>query len=169
MSPVSFPALTCLLLAGCVSNTLSSQNLQVSPGGGSVPSRAPAAHPTRRVTSTALLAAAKLITVNRTTTAGATLNLAGPQALGPDCSPTGEVVVKVTAAPDHGTVHVEQGMIFSNYKPGDPPYLCNARKTPATLVSYRATAGFVGDDVAVIQIFFPNGQAPMVRYNITVN
>lgn len=168
MTRTSLPALACLLLAGCVSNTLSSQTMQLSPGGG-VPTQAPAARPTMRVTSTAMLAAARLITVHKTTTAGATLSLAGPQALGPDCRPSGPVVVKVTTPPDHGAVHVAQGMIFSNYKPGDPPYPCNARKTSATLVSYQAVAGFVGEDVAVIQVFFPNGQAPMIRYNITVN
>ena len=132
-----------------------------------MPTRAAPVRP--RVTSTALLASAKLITVSTTTMAGATLTLAEPQALNPDCSPLGPVVVKVTAPPDHGSVHIAQGMIFSDFKPGDPPYFCNARRTPATLVSYRAAAGYSGDDVAVIQVFFPSGRAPLIRYNITVN
>ena len=134
-----------------------------------MPVRPAAARPAVRMTSTALLASARLITVNKTTTAGATLHLAAPQALGPDCSPLGQVVVRVTAPPDHGTVHIGQGMIFSNYKPGDAPYLCNARKTPATVVSYQAAAGFAGSDVTVIHVFFPDGRAPTIRYDITVN
>jgi hypothetical protein len=141
--------------------------MQISPQGGARPVAASPARP--RVTRTALLASAKLITVNKTTTAGATLTLAEPQSLGQDCSPLGQVIVKVTTPPDHGSVHITPATTFSNYVPGDAPYLCNARKTPATLVSYQATAGFTGSDVAVIQIFFPDGRAPLIRFNITVS
>lgn len=142
--------------------------MQAGPGGGVVPVRPVAARPAVRVTGTALLAAAKLVTIHKTTTAGAPLGLAAPQALDRDCVPLGQVVVKVLTPPDHGTIHVGQGTVFSNYQPGDPPFPCNARKTPATLVSYHAADGFLGDDVAVIRIFFPDGRAPTVRYDITV-
>ncbi len=131
--------------------------------------RAPQPPSRHRATSTALIAAARLVTVRKTTTAGAMLRLASPSALAPDCTSLGAVVVKVTEPPDHGTVHVAHGMAFTDFRPGDPPYLCNARRTPATLVFYQPAPGYTGADTAVIRVFFPNGQAPTVRYDITVD
>ena len=164
--PAVLPAVACLFLGGCITNTQATQNSQLDVNG--VGARPTLARPVARRTSTAVLASARLIEVHKTTISGATLRLAAPQALDPDCSPMGEVVVKVTAPPDHGAVNVAPGLIFSEFSPGDPPFMCNARKTPATLITYQATAGYVGDDVAVIQIFFPDGHAPTVRYDITV-
>lgn len=162
----------CLLLGGCVTNTQSTQNAQLVPvGGAPVAARVVAAPPPRPVvvqTPTARLAQARLVTTGKTTTSGATLLLASPQALARDCAPLGSVEVKVTEPPEHGSVHVEQGMAFPNYVPGDPPYLCNAHRAPATLVTYRSEPGFTGQDVTVVQIFFPDGQAPTVRFNIAV-
>jgi hypothetical protein len=114
------------------------------------------------------MANARMITVTKTTMAGATLMLASPQALAPDCSPLGQVEAKVITPPDHGAVHIEQGMAFPNFSPGDPPYLCNARKSPATLITYRSAPGFSGQDTAAVQIFFPDGKAPTMLFHLNV-
>ncbi len=100
--------------------------------------------------------------------AGTTLMLASPQALARDCSPLGPVEAKVVTQPDHGTVAIAKGMAFSNYTPGDPPYLCNAKKSPATLITYRSAPGFSGQDTAAVQIFFPDGHAPTMLFHIDV-
>jgi hypothetical protein len=120
------------------------------------------------MTQTARLATAKMITTNKTTTAGATLLLASPQALASDCTPLGQVDAKVMTPPDHGTIHIEKGMAFPHYAPGDPPYLCNTKKGPATLITYQAAPGFSGQDTAVVQIFFPDGNAPTILFHIAV-
>lgn len=163
MARASLAAMGCLWLGGCVNNTVATQNTQLEANG--LASRPPP----RRVTPTAALASARLIIVHRTTSAGATLLLASPQALDPSCAPLGDIVVKVTSAPDHGTVHVAAGSAYSNFQPGDPPFMCNARKSPATLITYQAAAGYTGPDVAVVRIFFPDGHAPTIRYDITVD
>lgn len=173
MTRVAFCAILCLFASGCVTNTntLATQNAQLVPingaGTGNAP-RAPARPAAPTMTPTARLASADLITINKATTSGATLTLATPQALARDCSTLGTVTVKVVEAPDHGTIIVAPGTAFSNYVPGDAPYLCNARRTPATLLTYQPTPGFSGDDIAVVQIFFPDGKAPTDRFNIAV-
>ncbi len=90
-------------------------------------------------------------------------------ALDRDCNPLGQIEVKVTSPPDHGTVHVTSGLNFSEHRPGDPPYFCDARRTPATIVTYQAAPAYTGSDVSVFQIFFPDGRAPTVRTDITVD
>lgn len=71
---------------------------------------------------------ARLVTVNKITTVGATLMLASPQSLARDCTPLGQVEVKVTTAPDHGIIHIDKGMAFSNFVPGDPPIFAMQRR-----------------------------------------
>ena len=161
-------AIACLLLGGCVTNTLSTQNAQVvSLGAAAAPARpAPAAGPV--LTPTARLAAARTISTTKTTRAGAVLSLASPQALAPDCTSLGQVDAKVMLPPDHGTIHIEHGSAFSNFVPGDPPFACNARKSPATLITYRSEPGFSGEDTASVQVFFPDGRAPTLVFHISV-
>jgi hypothetical protein len=51
---------------------------------------------------------------------------------------------------------------------GDPPYLCNAKKSPATLITYRSAPDFTGKDTAAVQIFFPDGRAPTMLFHLEV-
>lgn len=120
------------------------------------------------MTSTERMAKAHEIVWNKTTIAGARLLLASPASLAPDCSPLGPVEVKVLNAPAHGVVDVQAGKAFPHYVPGDPPYACNDHLSPATIVTYRASPGFSGEDSTRIQIFFPDGDAPMVLFHIAV-
>jgi hypothetical protein len=155
----------CLFLGGCVTNTLATQNQQVAlPAAAAVPPRPPVVVET----PTLRLATASLISMHKTTMAGETLLLASPQALAADCSPLGAVGAKVLTPPRDGTLHIADGMAFSNFVPGDPPFLCNTRKTPATLITYRASPGFSGEDTAVVRIVFPDGRAPTIVFHITV-
>ena len=90
------------------------------------------------------------------------------QSLDKDCSPLGKIDTKIITPPDHGTLSVTQGLAFPNYSPGDPPFMCNAKKSPATLLTYRAAPGYVGPDATSVQIFFPDGKAPTMLFKIDV-
>jgi hypothetical protein len=158
----------CLSLGGCVTNTLATQNQQVALPAAGAGAGAPARPPTVVETPTLRLATARLISMHKTTMAGKTLMLASPQALAADCSPLGEVGAKVLTPPGNGTIRIAHGMAFSDFVPGDPPFLCNTRKTPATLITYRASPGFSGEDTAVVRIVFPDGRAPTIVFHITV-
>lgn len=161
----------CILLAGCVTNTQTSTNalLAASGSGNGAGAVRQAAPPQRPVpTQNARLAAARMVTVNKTTTAGTTLMLTSVGSLNRDCTSRGQVTAKVVQAPDNGTVHIENGMAFPSYSPGDAPYLCNARKSPMTLITYRAEPGFTGQDTTSVQVFFPDGNAPTLLFHIAV-
>jgi hypothetical protein len=153
-----------LALCGCVINDNSTRNAQIV----AVAATAPPPSPHVILTPTARLANAREIVLNKTTTAGATLRLASPQALAPDCSPLGPVSAKVVTPPQNGTISIRPGTAFSNFVPGDPPYACNAQRTPATIITYRSSPAFVGEDRAAVQIFFPDGHAPIVLFHIAV-
>ena len=161
-------AFACLCLSGCVTNNLSTQNAQMVPAGITVPVRSPAPSAAPGLTPAARLVNARLITMDKTTLAGATLMLASPQALARDCTPLGQVDVKVVTPPENGTIHIAKGMAFPNYTPGDAPYLCNTKKSPATLITYQSSPDFSGQDTAVVQIFFPDGKAPTILFHIAV-
>lgn len=81
--------------------------------------------------------------------------LAEPAALKADCSPMGQVEAKVGVAPEQGRVRIVQGATFPNYVPGDPPYACDARRSPATIIIYRASRCFSGEDATAVKIVFP--------------
>ncbi len=95
--------------------------------------------------------------------------LASLAALAPDCSALGQVEAKIVSGPEHGVVQITKGTAFPNYAPGDPPYVCNARRSPATLITYRSEVGFTGEDTASMQIFFPDGRAPTLLVHIAVH
>jgi hypothetical protein len=167
-------ACACLTLAGCVRDDVVVENAQLAsarataasvaaPGG---PAQSPP--PGAGLTSTARLAKAREIMMNKTTMAGATLLLASPASLNADCTPLGPVEAKVVTAPEHGKVRIAPGPAFPNYVPGDPPYACNAHRSPATIITYRAAPGFSGEDSTAVQIFFPDGDAPTVLFHIAV-
>ncbi|GAB0118975.1 hypothetical protein [Acidisoma sp. 7E03] len=121
------------------------------------------------MTQTARLAKAKEIVMHKTTTAGETMLIARPASLAPDCTPLGDVDAKVILPPGHGKVSITAGTAFPNYAPGDPPYACNSHRSPATIIAYQAKPGYVGQDETKVQIFFPDGDAPLLVVHITVD
>jgi hypothetical protein len=157
-------ACVCLSLAGCIKNDVTTTNAQIMPVGVAAAPRAPSVV----LTSTARLANAREIITNKTTIAGATLILASPASLAVDCTPLGTVEAKVVVPPDHGVVHISHGMAYPHFVPGDPPFACNSRRSPATIITYRSSAGFSGQDTAAVQIFFPDGAAPTILFHIAV-
>jgi hypothetical protein len=115
------------------------------------------------------MAKAREIITHKTTTSGAILILASPASLASDCTPLGPVEVKVIVPPQHGVVHAAPGTAFPHYVPGDPPYACNGKRSPATIITYRSAPDFSGDDSTLLQIFFPDGDAPKILFNVSVD
>jgi len=171
-------ACACLALGGCVKDDVVVEDGQVTSthavaASVAAPVAVPAAAaqpapPTVVLTSTARMAKAKEIVMHKATMAGATLLLAAPESLNADCSPLGSVGAKVVVAPDHGKVRIASGTAFPHYVPGDPPYACNSRRSPATIITYQSSPSFYGEDTTAVQIFFPDGDAPTVLFHIAV-
>ena len=151
----------CLALTGCVTvqNVQSSQNAQAAV---SVPRPAPP--PSIRPN----LAAIPNLTVNKTAASGHRMVLSMFSSLNPDCTPIGPVEGHVETRPSHGSVTVEAGSGFTNYRPNDPPFACNHQRTPGTVATYESAPGYTGPDTTSIFINYPSGRSQTVNYFILV-
>ena len=89
-------------------------------------------------------------------------------AINEDCSSLGETVVRVTAAPAHGTATVKRGTANPHFPTTNPRSACNVRKVPATLVFYKPERGYAGPDSLTIDILYPDGKSRTDTVSITV-
>jgi hypothetical protein len=174
--------IACALLAlgGCVKNDAATAPGAASAAAANVqPAAAPAEAPvtlttpaatigTVPMTSTERLVKSKEIVTHKTTISGGTLLLATASSLAPDCTPLGDIEVKVLIPPQHGAVHAAAGTAFPEYVPGDASYACNKTRSPAEIITYRSTPSFTGEDSTLLQIFFPNGDAPKFLFHLSV-
>ncbi|GAB0118918.1 hypothetical protein Acid7E03_29900 [Acidisoma sp. 7E03] len=123
---------------------------------------------TAPMTSTEKMVKSKELVTHKTTISGGILLLASASSLAPDCTPLGPIEVKIITPPQHGTVHAAAGTAFPEYVRGDPPYACNKKRSPAEIITYQSTPGFTGEDSTLMQIFFPNGDAPKMLFHLSV-
>ncbi|MGJ4993375.1 hypothetical protein ACQR0Z_03090 [Bradyrhizobium sp. HKCCYLS3077] len=99
---------------------------------------------------------------------GKPLILFNATSVNPDCTALGNVEVRVVQGPEHGRVSVSRTRVFPNYAAGNLRSTCNARRVPGVLVTYVSQRGYVGDDLVVIEVFFPNGRAQRATVAIRV-
>ena len=66
--------------------------------------------------------------------------------LNPDCSAVGDVNVRVTKQPEHGTVEITAATNFPNYGKENIRYKCNQQKVKGMQVSYKSAEKYVGHD-----------------------
>ncbi len=99
---------------------------------------------------------------------GLPLKLAHFVDLSPDCSPVGDLVVRVSKNPEHGVVTLRRGEGYTtNYEPQNPRYQCNLRPTSGMNVIYVSNPGYVGPDSLAVEAF-GGGSAGQQTYNLTV-
>jgi hypothetical protein len=86
-------------------------------------------------------------------------------ALNPDCSAIGDVNVRVTKQPEHGTVET---VATTDYPPKENiRSKCNDHKVRGVQFNYKSAEKYVGSDELELLVLFP-GFAWKVRYNIDV-
>lgn len=108
------------------------------------------------------------INASFTAVSGTPLLIFHYSALNPDCSPRGEIVVRVTGEPAHGQVRTVPASGYSSYVQPNPRNACNDRKTPGIDVIYTAQAGYAGPDVFNVDAIFPGGGESEATDHITV-
>jgi hypothetical protein len=88
-------------------------------------------------------------------------------ALNPDCSAIGDVNVRVTKQPEHGTVET---VATTDYPPPKETIRskCNDHKVRGMQVNYKSAEKYVGSDELELLVLFPGEFAWKVRYNIDV-
>jgi hypothetical protein len=99
---------------------------------------------------------------------GKPLILFNAGASNPDCSFAGDVVMRVVEGPNHGRVSIRSMPLYSSFRRNDPRSVCNTRKVRGMRATYVSQRGYVGDDLVVLEVFYPAGRALTVRLPIHV-
>src|SRR5262249_32548874 len=79
--------------------------------------------------------------------------------LNPDCSATGDVNVRISKQPEHGTVETVATTDYTYYPKENIRSKCNQHKVKGTLVNYKAAEKYTGNDEFDLLILLPNGLA----------
>jgi hypothetical protein len=74
-----------------------------------------------------------------------------------DCSSVGDVLVRITRAPEHGSADVRSAPGHAIFPESNPRHRCDAGTVPGQQVWYTPAPGFVGRDQVDVETIFPNG------------
>ena len=107
-------------------------------------------------------------TFSRFVAAGAKQRIYFYAALNPDCTATGDVTVRVTKQPEHGTVETVATTDYIHYAKENIRSKCNQHKVKGTLVNYKAAEKYSGKDELDLLILYPDGLAREHHFDISV-
>jgi hypothetical protein len=89
-------------------------------------------------------------------------------AVNPDCTASGNLNIRVTKQPEHGSVETITTTNFPTYPKESLRARCNEHKVRGVQVNYKSAEKYVGSDELELLILFPAGTAWEVHYNIDV-
>jgi hypothetical protein len=89
-------------------------------------------------------------------------------AVNPDCSASGDVNIRVTKQPEHGTVETITATEFPAFPKENIRARCNNHKVRGVEVNYKSAEKYVGDDTLDLLVLFPGGFGREVHLNINV-
>jgi hypothetical protein len=89
-------------------------------------------------------------------------------AVNPDCSASGNVNVRMTKKPEHGTVEITPTSHFPNYPNEAIRFKCNQHRVKGMQINYKSAEKYVGDDAFDLLVLFPAGTAWEVHYDVSV-
>jgi hypothetical protein len=107
-------------------------------------------------------------TFNRIVASGAKQKIGFYVSLNPDCSATGDVNVRVTKQPEHGTVETVTATEYAHYPKENIRSKCNQHKVKGVQVNYKAAEKYSGKDEFDLLILFPSGFAWEHHYDMSV-
>lgn len=100
--------------------------------------------------------------------AGGRVRVNWAYSVNPDCSSDGQVVMRITEAPQHGRISISNGRLFPNYPSSNVRNVCNTRRVPGVEAYYQPAAGYLGYDSVSFEIIFPSGTYRQYTANIQV-
>jgi hypothetical protein len=106
--------------------------------------------------------------VTRIVASGTNQQISFFYAVNPDCSASGDVNVRVTKQPEHGTVETATATNFPNFPKENIRSRCNRHKVRGVQVNYKSAERYVGDDTLDLLVLFPGGFGQEVHLNINV-
>ena len=86
----------------------------------------------------------------------------------PECNSSGTITVRVLKQPSHGTLEIEPGKGFPNYKADNIRSKCNVQEVDVTRVLYKSKADYKGRDAVQTEAFFTSGSSQKAIVQITV-
>lgn len=86
----------------------------------------------------------------------------------PDCTSGGAVVMRVSQAPEHGRVSIRPTGVFPRFPESNIRNVCNRRRVPGMEATYVSQRGYLGSDLVVLEVLFPNGRGQRVTLPIQV-
>jgi hypothetical protein len=88
--------------------------------------------------------------------------------LNPDCSAVGDINVRVTKQPEHGTVETTASTDYVHFSKENIRAKCNQHKVKGMQVNYKAGEKYSGKDEFDLLILYPNGYAWEHHFDISV-
>src|SRR5262249_40220031 len=107
-------------------------------------------------------------TYTRVIASGAKQRLDFYAAVNPDCTATGDVTVRVTKQPEHGTVETVARTDYAHWPNENIRSKCNQHRVKGTLVNYKAAEKYAGSDEFDLLVIYPRGVAREIHYDISV-
>jgi hypothetical protein len=88
--------------------------------------------------------------------------------LNPDCTTRGNIDIRVTKQPEHGSTETTTTINFPSYPKEHVRFKCNEHKVRGVQFNYKSAEKYVGSDELDLLVLFPAGFAWEVHYNIDV-
>ena len=88
--------------------------------------------------------------------------------LNPDCSAMGDVNVRVTKQPEHGTVETVATTNYPGYPKENLRSKCNQHKVRGQQISYRSAEKYIGNDTLELLVLYPGGFAREFHVDVSV-
>jgi hypothetical protein len=88
--------------------------------------------------------------------------------INPDCSAVGDVTVRVTKQPEHGTLETAASTDYVHFPKENVRSKCNQHKVKGMLVNYKAAEKYTGKDEFELLILYPDGLAREHHFDISV-
>jgi hypothetical protein len=88
--------------------------------------------------------------------------------INPDCSAVGDINVRVTKQPEHGTVETTTSTDYVHFSKENIRSKCNQHKVKGMLVNYKAAEKYSGKDEFDLLILYPDGLAREHHFDISV-
>jgi hypothetical protein len=107
-------------------------------------------------------------TITRIVASGGKQRIGFYTSLNPDCTISGNVNVRVTKQPEHGTVETAVTTEYAHYPKENIRSKCNQHRVKGVLVNYKAAEKYTGSDELDLLVLFPHGTAWEIHYNINV-
>src|SRR5262249_22455799 len=89
-------------------------------------------------------------------------------AVNPDCSANGDINIRVTKQPEHGTVETAAATDFPNVERENIRYRCNQQNVRGQQVNYNSAEKYSCSDALELLVVFPGGFGQEVYLNIDV-